>query len=116
VNIAGIKSLTVNGIAMDITSAPDFSIAKTKADELDVEAGEPGISYKPRMPFIEFEAFKPTGRKLSDFRGIKNADVILKTYNGTYFWKQSSEISDSGNNPSENKMTLRFVSWNCGEV
>lgn len=112
----GIKRVTVNGIAMDLTGDPTSSTRKTKADDISVTCGSPDVKLSPSMPYIEFECFVPAGYRKSDFQG-KIASVQAYTYDGrTEYWRNAREVATGDDSMAEGKMTLRYVSNDAGEL
>lgn len=113
----GVKSVTVNGLALDVTSEPSFSTRTKKYDPIEVMCGTPAHSTKRLMPYCEVECLWPAGSKLKDFQGVTDVLVQLETEDGrTFFWDDAVEVSDTDNKPVEGKMTLRFESTNSGEL
>jgi len=113
----GVKRFTVDGVALDITTAPSFSTRTKKFDPIEVIAGRPAHTVKRLMPFVEVECLWPEGRKLSDFQGKEDVLTQIETEDGrTFYWNSSKEVSDSDNNPAEGKMTLRYESFETGEL
>lgn len=113
----GVKRLTVDGLALDVTSEPSFSTRTKKFEPIEVVSGTPSHSVKRLMPYCEVECLWPTGKKLSDFQGKTDVLVQLETEDGrTFFWDGAVEVSDTDNKPVEGKMTLRYESTNSGEL
>jgi len=113
----GVKSVTVNGFPLDVTSEPSFSARTKKFEPIEVICGKPNHSVKRLMPYIEIECLWPAGKKLSDFQGQEDNLVQLETEDGrAFYWDSAPEVSDTDNKPVEGKMTLRYESTNSGEL
>ena len=113
----GVRRVTVDGLALDVTTEPSFSTRTKKFDPIEVICGTPNHSVKRLMPFIEIECLWPAGKKLSDFQGKTDVLVQLETEDGrTFYWAGAVEVSDTDNKPQEGKLTLRYESTNSGEL
>ena len=114
----GVKSVTIDGLAMDVTSEPNASIARKTFAEIEVVCGTPDVSVKRKMASVEIECLIPKGKKVSDFQGKSDVLVQIETEDGrTFFWDEATETSESSDlKLVDGKMTLKYLSTNCGEL
>lgn len=105
---AGIDSLTVNGLTLEVAEIRSISVATTKSEWVMPLAGEGGLKVAPKPAHIEVTVLLK-GIRAADVVGIRDALVQLRTrYGAVYTLYGAAEVGDGEIDPADGRVTLRY--------
>ncbi|MBM4398619.1 MAG: phage tail tube protein [Deltaproteobacteria bacterium] len=113
---AGVRSFSVDGVAMDVLTLNEFTITNEKNEVVEVVAGTPGTRVTSAIPQIDVVV---SWRNVSaaDYIGSRDRNVQLVTAEGRSFvWPEAVEVGDGNVNAMDGSFHLVFQSQEAKEI